>query len=1313
MVGLDIGTASIGYAVTDMPGQLMKFKNKNMWGVRLFEEGETAAKRRGLRSVRRRYNRRKQRIALLQEMFAEEIGKLDPQFFIRLKEAYLWKEDRSITNLHILFDDADFTDREYYHKYKHIYELRDAMVKSKKKEDLRLVYLALHHIVKYRGNFLYEGQVFSDNAGYMCNNVENLLQVADEYYETSFATAKNIQHVSEILDNIRWSKKEKEEELKFLFKGDKSVGDCFNQIIKAILGYKADFAKIYDLGEEAKYSFAEKEREEINIDFADELANNLFEAMFALYSSITLATILKGEATISAGMIKRYEKHQNDLVTLKRLIRKEFPDKYKELFSEKEHKKSRGEVKADKPDMNYATYSQRYIRDDKANENLCKIITRILAEKKDILASINKDYEYCMTEMENKTFLQLLNTKENGAIPYQLHEKELLTIIDGQTPFYPFLRQVCEKIHKLVTFRVPYYVGPLNGIPDKDKSFDWATRTVTGQKVYPWNFDDVINCAASAETFITRMTNKCTYLPQQDVIPKNSLLYSEYEVLSELNKIRINSKQIKDISLKEKMVEELFANPKHAKVSREAFIKWLRCNKYHMLEPVNIEGFQKDGEFASYQKSRVDFKKIFGVVNESNREMIENIILWVTLFEDKTILENKIIQAYGDKISVEQIKQIKKLKYKGWSRLSRKLLIGLTYTDKHQEKQTIMSLMRGSNLNLMQIINDKDYGFNKYIEEATLEKISRTSVEDIVSGLATSPAVKKGINQALQVVAELVRVNKGVPKKIFLEFARDHEDSKRTSSRYKKLNIIYKEWGDNADNKEIIKELSDNQKNLDRRTLYLYFIQNGKCMYTGEPLDITALSTYEVDHIIPRSYIKDDSIDNLALVKKIENQTKGDNLLLSRSIIDKQKAYWNILLEKGLISQKKFKNLTSLIKEDDIKGFVQRQLVETRQIIKHVAQILKQFYPSTNIYAVRASLPSDIRKQYGLPKVREINDYHHAFDAYLAILAGKFIANCYPYWEDYIDYNEYKKYASERNFAQKQKNGYFVGRFSEVYDDQNTGEIVWNGKEILEYLRKVYGYKDCFISKKVEEITGEFYNQTLVRKAAKQPIKKGLDTEKYGGYSGETIAYSMVISYKKKGENIKKLIGIPTHVASLAKDNPTAIKTYLLNSGYEGYQILRDKINKFQFIEEKGQYYYLSSVKEVQNGYQMVLPVKIQNLIFEMVSGKYKEDDIDERLLEIYDSLQQKILKKYPGYETVSRKLVEKRNVFVNLEREKKIKIIPEILKITLANAQNGNLEILGLTKREGRKNAFCPKFDDLFFIDTSVTGLFERRTKV
>ena len=41
-VGLDIGTNSVGWAVTDEKYNLCKFKKKDMWGIRLFESGKTA-----------------------------------------------------------------------------------------------------------------------------------------------------------------------------------------------------------------------------------------------------------------------------------------------------------------------------------------------------------------------------------------------------------------------------------------------------------------------------------------------------------------------------------------------------------------------------------------------------------------------------------------------------------------------------------------------------------------------------------------------------------------------------------------------------------------------------------------------------------------------------------------------------------------------------------------------------------------------------------------------------------------------------------------------------------------------------------------------------------------------------------------------------------------------------------------------------------------------------------------------------------------------------------------------------------------------
>ncbi|MEF9924951.1 MAG: hypothetical protein RR757_00305, partial [Raoultibacter sp.] len=81
-IGLDLGTGSVGWSVTDETGALARFKGKPTWGSRVFSSAETAAKTRKQRGQRRRYSRRRQRLNLLQGFFAEEIHTTDPDFFI-------------------------------------------------------------------------------------------------------------------------------------------------------------------------------------------------------------------------------------------------------------------------------------------------------------------------------------------------------------------------------------------------------------------------------------------------------------------------------------------------------------------------------------------------------------------------------------------------------------------------------------------------------------------------------------------------------------------------------------------------------------------------------------------------------------------------------------------------------------------------------------------------------------------------------------------------------------------------------------------------------------------------------------------------------------------------------------------------------------------------------------------------------------------------------------------------------------------------------------------------------------------------------
>src|SRR5690625_5400009 len=95
-----------------------------------------------------------------------------------------------------------------------------------------------------------------------------------------------------------------------------------------------------------------------------------------------------------------------------------------------------------------------------------------------------------------------------------------------------------------------------------------------------------------------------------------------------------------------------------------------------------------------------------------------------------------------------------------------------------------------------------------------------------------------------------------------IEFARHDEETGRTRSRKQRINQLYRTTKqDEADLKAFLKEHIEYETAEYRNNrLYLYIVQEGKCLYTGKRLNISRLHEYEVDHIYPRSFVKDDSI---------------------------------------------------------------------------------------------------------------------------------------------------------------------------------------------------------------------------------------------------------------------------------------------------------------------------------------------------------------------------------------------------------------------------------------------------------------------
>ena len=164
-IGLDMGTGSVGWAVTDPEYNILKKNGKALWGVRLFDGAQTAEARRINRTSRRRLARRNWRIKLLQELFSEEIAAVDPGFYLRMKESKYYPEDKLDADgvcpelPYALFVDANFTDKEYHALFPTVYHLRKFLMETTDIPDIRLVYLAFHHMMKHRGHFLLSGDI--------------------------------------------------------------------------------------------------------------------------------------------------------------------------------------------------------------------------------------------------------------------------------------------------------------------------------------------------------------------------------------------------------------------------------------------------------------------------------------------------------------------------------------------------------------------------------------------------------------------------------------------------------------------------------------------------------------------------------------------------------------------------------------------------------------------------------------------------------------------------------------------------------------------------------------------------------------------------------------------------------------------------------------------------------------------------------------------------------------------------------------------------------------------------------------------------
>lgn len=1382
-IGLDMGTSSVGWAVTDEQYHLMRAKGKDMWGVRLFSEAKTAADRRSHRTARRNLNRRNARIGFLKEIFEEDILKVDPGFYERLRESKYHLEDKSSGSPFVLFADSGYTDKEYYNDYPTVFHLINELAsdEGKKPHDVRLVFLACLNIFKHRGHFLNDN-LAGDGVEDINELCKDFIERLGDYYQNNdldenteviqFDSSVMADCFKEVLCNKHLSNSSKKKELLSKL-GIGNKNKAVVEMVALTCGLTATVSKIFpkevDDEEQKKQtlSFKSTKLDEDLPKIEIMLTAEEYEIICLLkkiHDWSVVSVIMGDHTSISEARVESYEKHQNDLKKLKYLYKTYAKDCYDSMFrdmSDNNYSAYVGKTSSDKvsKSRNHKTRMQR--RGAKCSqEELYKKI------KKDLEKAPASAMEEILLDMDTNSFLPKQLTNENGVIPYQLHKAELVKILDNASNYLDFLNvkdddglSNKDKIIRLFEFRIPYYVGPLYKDESKDTNA-WVVRKGEG-KVYPWNFDEMIDKKASAEVFIERMVRHCTYLNDESALPKNSLKYERFRVLNELNNLCINGERVSP-EIKQRIYNELFKKSKK-RISKSKLCSYLYSNGLADKD-VEVSGF--DGTFANALFSYGKFCEVFDVetLTDKQEEIAENIIMWSTVYGDsKKFLREKINECYGPEsdnqiLNNKQINRVIGYKFTEWGKLSKSFLNLRGADNDTGEILPLITRMWEENYNLMELLSNR-FTYREEVEKKTsaLEKTLYDIEYDDLEDLYISAPVKRMTWQTLLILKEIYQVMGYAPKKVFVEMARDEEEKRngvgqRKSSRKKRLEELYKNC--KVDSDDMAKSLKDcDEAKLRSKKLYLYYMQKGRCMYSGKVINIESLFTndYDIDHIYPQSVIKDDSLDNnMVLVERNYNNKKSDNYPIFSDWQNKMKGFWDILRDEGFLNDEKYRRLTRTeeFSDNELADFVNRQLVETRQATKTVAELIKNSLfdregKSSRVVYVKARNVSEFRHSFSmkydretgkskvihpeLVKCRIINDFHHANDAYLNIVVGntydvKFTQNPYNYIK------EYRKNQRDQDNHQEGVERYHMDKVF-GYDVKRGNEIAWVAKgdnKSLETVLSVMRKNTPLVTRMNYEAHGALSNQTIwnAEKArngigyigVKNSDPK-LSPEKYGGYSTLTTTYFFLVEHTKKGKRIRTIEALPLYLKDKLN---TKEKLEKWCSDKDGLGLIEpsvrlEKIKLYSRIQIDGFDLCLTGRAKSNLLTSNDVQVKVDSYWRYYINKLVKlEDEVItiEKNIQLYDLIVDKNINGIfsKRQRPIGDILQLGREKFLALDKENQIETLLKILKVFTFENQGIDLEKIGGTKHSGKMepNKNITGFDRVLLKNQSITGLFE-----
>ncbi len=376
--------------------------------------------------------------------------------------------------------------------------------------------------------------------------------------------------------------------------------------------------------------------------------------------------------------------------------------------------------------------------------------------------------------------------------------------------------------------------------------------------------------------------------------------------------------------------------------------------------------------------------KIIDTVSEQTGEVVPVIDLayrdeplyrlWHTLYsiDDKQELFGCLTRKFGitDPDTLERLYAIDFVK-DGYANKSAKFI-----------RRILPRLMEGKGYSEACALCDVNHS-NSMTREENLARTLQPRLERLNKGELRQPIVEKIINQTINVVNAIAE-RFGEIDEVRIELARElkqsKEDRSETTSRINKQE---------KENRELAEQIAEmNITPTRRRVQKMRMLQEtgNKCIYCGAvvtPYQFIEGHGYEVEHIIPRSRLFDDSFSNKVCSCRECNKAKGArtgyDFMKSRGE-NEFNAYLDRveqLFKEGKISKSKRDKLRMPASEIP-SDFIERDLRESQYIARKAREILSRMF--RNVYATSGAVTGFFRHVWGyddvlhnlnLPKYRE------------------------------------------------------------------------------------------------------------------------------------------------------------------------------------------------------------------------------------------------------------------------------------------------------------------------------------------------------